>query len=491
MQQQEEEEEGEWLRRSARMLFEQSENPALSEIGEEEEVVEATFKEGQVFFGWSIGSKEEYQQLIKKARRTTKTENEAKKVALRKFKQKVKRRKAEDGKKLFLNRGSPDVAFIGGERGSGKSFILRAMTDRSSKGGTKHLQIDPENEYYYSNVEEGIQKRLMTLRMNEERQNIRTKVLMPEFIYKARKQKSMPERGYQFMDRFKFGFDILDANDIDFILREKFGDHPDIDNFGSSVEMELEEGNIKSWDDIIAVAERMQEENEFDYHRRAGQIKSYIRNNYKKWDFLGADKKVDIADIYNGNEEDYDEDEEVPEEDKGYDKLALVLHGGGAVPDKLKMKELYVSFLIKRIRNLKERGKIDEDLRISIDEAHNFIPAHTDPDFPPSKKEIRQVIKEDRKRGMSINMATQEPTDVQSKNFLSQSRHLFLPQNMRPRPRKHLLKEGDLWQGGDQQRGKWTDIFEAISRFQWFYANIETGEWHIVEPASPLSAHRT
>lgn len=488
---QEQEEDGDWVRRSARMLFEESPNPRMNKIGYEPEEKEAKFESGKVFFGWSIASSKELEQLKKKARRRTKTENDAKKAALRKLKKNIRKRSVEDGQPFYLDRSSPDVAFIGGERGSGKSFILRAMTNRSAKTDVKHIYIDIENEYYSNNVEDGIQKRLMTLRDAEERQNIKTKVLMPEFVYQARKQKSMPERGYQYMDRFKFGFDILDADDIDFLLREKFGDHPDIDNFGSEMERVLEEEGFESWQQIKDVAERMSEQGDFDYHRRDNQIQSYIKNNYEKWDFLGADKKVDLAEIFNGNEDEYDEDEEIPEEDKGYDAIALVLHGGGAIPSKLKMKELYVAFLIKRLRNLKERGKISQGIRFSVDEAHNFIPAHTEPDFPPSKKQIRQVIKQDRKRQFSLNMATQEPGDVQSKNFLSQSRHLFIPQNMRPRPRKHLLKEGDLYKSGDMQRNKWSYVFDPMDRFQWFVANIEKGEWHVVEPASPLANHRT
>lgn len=460
-----------------RRTFQQGSNKRLRKVGHVEETKEAEWETGKVFFGWDLGNSRELERMIKRYKNVPDYgRNDAIRKALQQFKTTVQQRRPQDNREHWIDRSQSDLAFIAGERGSGKSFILRAMTDRSAKSGEKHLMVDMENEYYSSNHGKGIQKKLMMLRPNEERQNIDTMVLMPEFIYKARERRDMKDRGYDVMKRFMYDFNILDANDIQFLLVSKFGDHADFDSFANRLNEKIENEGIRSWSDIKDLAMGMQDESEFTYNRRGTQIKNYIENNYEAWDFLGnePDKRINLKHVFNK-----------------YNKVALVLHDGGALNEALKMPELYVSFTIKKIRNLKDRNEIKGKLRVDLEESHTTIPANTKPNKPPSKKQIRRLIKQDRKRGLSLNYASQEPTDVQSKNFLSQTTHFFIPQNIRPRPRKLLLKEADQWRSGDRQRNKWEIIFEAMDEHQWLAINVDRGTWHIVQPASPLSKHRT
>lgn len=433
----------------------------------------ADYQQDKIFVGWNIGGKDQFQNLVRKYRNKPNIDHrKAIRIALRRFPDVVGNRRG----RIYLDRSEFGTAFYGGEPGSGKSFNLRGLSNRSTVAGVNNVLIDAENEYFTNNLYDGIQKDLMNLRPEEHRQNVRTKILTPYFIRKARREQDLPEHGARedWHDVFKFEFTDLTPADIEFMLISKFEWHPDFQNFAGVLERRLRSGasTIKQWSDIVDVAYEMQAEEQFEYRRRAGQIERFIKNNYKKWGFLGTDRRINLAEIF-----------------EDYSCVALNLHDDEYLSDDLRMKELYVAFLIKRVRNLVQRGLVSKPVNFVIDEAHHYIPADTDEKFPPSKKEVRWISKQGRKRGFRLTMASQEPADIQDKNFLNLTRYYFIPQNMKPQPRRHLLSMAGVYQQGDRGYGKWKRITDALDEYQWLFVDAEQGWWCALEPASPLANH--
>jgi hypothetical protein len=468
-----------YVQESTARILDHSPVDDLRETGKKEERVQKdpVWRDGYVFFGWSLGDSDELENLIDRERNQDPSQSysQMKRKAIRKLCRKIEQRDPSANRKVWIDRSEPDVMFIPGARGSGKSFIIRAMTDRVARtGDTKQLVLDVEHEYFSSNKFDGVQDDFFLLRNNEEKQPVDTKVLMPEFIYQARERGDESEEGYQWMDRFKFSFSDLDADSINFLIRESFDDEsPDLDIFGSQWNQEREKGNIQEWDDVRELAIRMEEEGRFSWHERINRIKSVIDSKYKGKEFFGEGRDIDLAQVFND-----------------YNRVALSFEAG-EVNEKLKMKELYTYLMVKKIRNLKQEGAIEEPVRFVLEEAHELIPSKTDPEYPPSKKQIRRVIKRDRKRGLSVTMASQEPSDVQEKNFLSQARYFLVPQNLGEQQRKDMLELAGVWRSGDKRANKFRQITDSMPEFSWLFCDSDKNSWTVVVPASPISRHYT
>lgn len=475
---------------STRNTFRNSSNPHFNQFADDEQGREARYEPDQIFVGWNLGGREEFEDLAGKMKRRLvlnedvsnprKARNQAIQLAIEYFDQVVGERKEP----VFIDRSEPDVAFYGGQRGSGKSFNLRALSNRSAKAGVTNIVIDPEHEYVTNNMYNGIQSGLENLRPREKPDTVETKVLMPHFVWKARDEAHLPERGYDHVEVFKFEFSDLDPNDIHFVMVRKFDDHPDFWRFASELEERLSRGEqLRSWRDIYRVAEELDEREEFSWtgKKRSQQIRRFLESQYEKWGFLGPDKKIGRH-----SSTEYNNLGELLQQ---YNTVVLSLHDEGRLPDELYMKELYVEFLIKRVRNLVERGVVSGPIDWVIDESHEYVPANTEPDHPPSKRQIRRLIKKDRKRGMRLTFGSQEPTDMQTKNFLNQADHYFIPWNMKPRPRRSLLSLAQVTSNEDRGRGKWEAVFDAMFKHQWLYCDARSKDWLILEPASPLANH--
>jgi hypothetical protein len=460
------------IRDSTKRLFTESSNPAVSQLGYQEEGPKAVYNKNRIFVGWNIGGKKLFQKLVDKCKQRTQSRNDAIREALYKFPEFV----GAIREPVFIDRESADLIFYGGERGSGKSYNLRGETNQESEADVNQVIIDPEHEFYTNN-KDGIQDDLENLREKEQPKPVDTAVLMPEFVRKARQRKSMTKSGYSHegFQAFKFEFADLDPNDLEFIFRQ-VDDGTDVMNFTSELERSIDSGElIRSWDDVKQVADDLDQEDVFTYHKRAQQLSDFVENGYEKWDFLGTDQRISLPEIF-----------------EKYDTVVLSLNDGGELPNKYRMKELYVAILVKRVRDAIQQGKISKPVTFTLDEAHEYVPADKDADEFPSKKELKRAIKKDRKRGFRLNLASQEPHDVQEDNFLNQTTHFFVPHNMKPRPRKHLLKKSQVFRSGDDQRGKWDEIFEAMSdvlEYGWLYANSDSKQWCILEPVSPIANH--
>lgn len=467
------------LSESSQRIFEQSGNRHLYQLANPEQDDLADYDRDKIFLGWNIGGKEEFQNLVLKYIHQGYDEGEAINLAIRMFGDVVGKRREE----VYLDRSSANLVFIGGERGAGKSFNLRGISNRSTKAGVNNVLIDVQGEYYTNNLYNGIQEELKNLRPQESKQTVATKVLTPVFIRRIREEYDLPIHGrdQEWHDTFKFQFSDMDVNDLQFMLEHAFGDseaaQADARILVGAVRKQLQDGGmLRSFDDLIDLARSIdeREEQSFRYHDRVRTLRTAIETGYKQYRFLGPSPKLDLETVF---------DE--------YDCIALNLHDDGKLPQRLQMKELYTSFLVKRIRTLVQQDRIDKPIHWVIDEAHKVIPANTPPEQPPSKEQFRTAIKQDRRHGFRVTMASQEPEDVQAKNFLNQTRYFLIPQNMDLKPMRYLLKRAKILNSQrDIGRSKWKQITGHLDQYQWIFADKQRQFWCALEPASPLAAHR-
>jgi len=462
---------------SSRRLFSRSSNKDLQKLGEEEEGPEAKHDPDYIFLGWSLGGEELLEQLVQKKLdlEDVTTVTDARTRALREFKNHVGQRRAE----VYMDRSSADILFIGGSRGSGKSYNLRAITNRSAEAGVTNIVIDVENEFYTNNIYQGIQSGPMrNLRENEQPKNIDTKVLMPYFVYQARRQKDMAEKGYDYMDVFKFDFAHLTPDDIGYLV-QKMGDHRDYTLFSRAIERRMRTGrDIKTWDDVIAVAEELDAEDRFRWGNgeRVREIKDFIDLYYREYGVLGNDYNIDLKQILNQ-----------------HDTIAISLHDAGNLPSDMQLSELYIALLVKNVRTLVERGLVDKPVHWAVDEADEWIPAENQDVYHPSRSQFEEVTLNDRKRGFRVTFATQKPGKIQQGGkdlsedpFMGEAKQWLMPYDMKPGPRRKLLNASGRYQDYGEQ---WHHVFDAMGEHEWLYINQKQGFWTVLEPASPLAYH--
>lgn len=483
------------MKPSVKRGFEGSDNPILQKSLEEPDPPDPDFHENEIFMGWKKGTKDKFTSF-----RDAKWEEQnelnatAYREALHMFQKQFQGKGKNDTEELdemFLDQGSASVIFRAGERGAGKSFNLRGEGNRSAISDVLTIHIDPAHEYYTNNYESGIQKKIVQksagLRPGEEPQPIETFVAMPKFIEQARKQSSLGMPGEQWTTTFQFSFSDLDGNDISYLFMKdvnrksdtsKFKDYQ---KFTAKLSGAVQTGDIEDFDDAIDLAKKMQREGEFSYNERAGQIVDEIEQ-YQNWDFIGGK----TLESQNNR---FDSWEELVNE---INCLTLSLEDDDNCPSHLEMAQFYISVLIKKIRSLRKSGKFDKPTNWIIDEIHKFV---DDEDFdsrdeaPLAHWEIRKIIKEDRKIGFRVSMASQQVRDIPAENFLKQTDHMFIPMNMDKEDRRYLLQLYDVYSQGDNSRNKWKMIFDSMNEFEWFYMRKKTKEWCLLIPPAPLSNH--
>lgn len=505
------------LSRIAQRTWESSTQTAFQDLLEDEEEPEAVYEPDRIFIGWSLGGKELYEKLVDHYKTKLKRRgirdfrtlrNDAIQYALEEFPNQLGREKWREP--VYMDRESADVLLMGGQRGSGKSFNIRAMSNRSAAAGVTNILLDPKHEYFTNSLYDGIQSDIAYLQKNEQPQTIDTIVLMPYFIYKARKDKGLPERGYQYVTPFQFSFDDLTADEIHFILTN-LDDHRDYDILATEVSYRVKDGHysIESWDDVIAVAKELDDEDAFNWGngQRVHQLKKTVKSTYQNYEFLGDERPIrrqerneDGTKKEDANGNPVWDFRNLAECLKNYNTVVLSLQDGDALPSNLKMKELYVAVLIKKVRNLRQRNLVPGPISWRFDEAHKIVPQEYDASEYPSKEQAQQMIKEDRSLGFRIDLATQTPNDLDMENFLDQLRHVFVPQNMSDTSRKSgeksarriMLSLGGVYDRQDGQRGKWDVIFEAMGQafeYSWLYTDKNRDYWTVLRPASPLANH--
>ncbi|QLG61969.1 ATP-binding protein [Halorarum salinum] len=493
------------LSRVVQSSFDSSPNPAFRRMTKKPEI-EATYDPDRIFIGWSLGGKTLFEQLVDRYKTRLKRQgitdyrslrNDAILYALEEFPDHLGNEKWVEP--VFMDRASADVLLMGGQRGSGKSFNIRAMSNRSAEAGVTNILLDPKHEYYTNPMYRGIQSDLAYLRDGESPTPIQTVVLMPYFVYKARQDKGLPQSGYDYVNVFQFSFDDLTADEIHFILTN-LDDHRDYQVLASEVSYRVKDRNyrVESWDDVFAIAWELDEEGAFNWDngQRVRQLKNTVRTTYQNYEFLGKNRPIERREPG----EDGITYRNLAECLQKYNTVVLSLQDGDALPSSLKMKELYVAILIKKVRNLRQRNVVPGPISWRFDEAHKIVPQQYTVREYPSKKQARQMIKEDRSLGFRIDLATQTPNDLDMDNFLDQLRHVFIPQNMsdtsrtsgEPSPRKIMLSLGRVYESADRQRGKWDAIFDAMAEvfeYSWLYIDKKRDYWTVLRPASPLANH--
>lgn len=471
------------LSESSKRIFTRSRRSSMRSLGYSDEV-SAVYDQDKVFIGWNRGGSDLFERIWKKALNLSLDESEARKKTLRVFKEST----GNIREPVYIDRRSADLLAMAAQRGSGKSFNLRALTNRSTKAGVNNLILDPEHEFYTNNFSSGVQNDLMNLREREVDESIDTQVLMPEFVREARKKKRLGENGYQHTLFFQFGFDDLDAEDISFLLKKKIkgsGSDVDFDLLRSELQSRLDSGElIRDWSDVKDIVSELDEGSDgFTYSQRGRQINTYIENVYERYSFFGSRKQLGVG-----------RKPSLPEIFSDNSCVVLSLNDAGKLSDDLMMKELYVAIFVKKLRSAVERGEISKPVSISLDEAHEFIPVGADSDDHMSKRQLEEVATDDRKRGFRLNLASQEPTHISEENFLNECRHFFIPGNMPDKPRKHLLKKAGVYMRSDSNTDKWDTVFgDAMDflEFPWLYCDKKSGDWMILEVASPLANHLT
>lgn len=480
------------MRASSKNAFASSRNSVMQGIVNTGSGPAANYEQNKIFIGWKIGDKEEYEEFLdQKWREYGELNPDVYREALRLFQRHVQNKDPEDYEEFFLDQESASVIFRPGERGAGKSFFMRAESNRSSKSGVLNIIVDPAHEYYTNNFKGGIQNKLKNLRREETPQQIDTKVLMPRPVKKARDMSEMGDAGMQFSEVFKFSFDDLDPNDITYLIMKdvkpstKDARRQDLQVYTSRLNTLIERGEIHSFRDCEELAKRMANAGRFRHDERDTEITNKLEK-YKKWEFLGEG--------YDIGAQDEDNDEGLLKVLQDYNSVVLCLADDDNIPDRLEIKQLYLAFLIKKVRSLKKSGQLDKKVQWVIDEIHRFL-LSSDPDdvtdAPPAHREIRKIIKEDRKIGFRLSMSSQEVGDIPERNFLKQTDHMFLPMNIDGDTRHKLLDMYDIAQWADKQRNKWITIFGAMDEYQWFYVRKKTKNWALIQPASPLSYHMT
>lgn len=446
------------------------------EFASPETAPEPTFPTDKIFVGWSIGDSEMLREILdRKMRNPSLDSNTARRQAYIEFSEKV----GDKREPVFVDRGdaeNADVMFVPGKRGAGKSYLMRSMTNRSSKAGATNILIDPKHEFYTNNQYHGIQDDLKNLRDGEEKQNIETKVLMPYPVYKARNYADLPENGYgDNMEVFKFGFEDLTPDDITFLVKNLGFSENDLDTLANEVQEKLHDnpGAITTFEDIIDLAREIEERDGFSWNKFVGRLEQDLKP-YQRWGLFGDEEKyqLDLKQVMNE-----------------YNSIALTLDGGDELPSNLPLMELYIAILIRKNRALAKRGEIDPPFNYAIDEAHEVVPAGVDISDHTAKQQIRETIKKDRSLGFRVSLVTQSIGDIDVENFINQTDHFFIPYNLEPRSRRRMLEYAGVFSKNDDRREKWDYVVRNCPKFTWLYVDSSNQEWFLLEVASPLAYH--
>lgn len=469
----------------------ESRNPALKDLTREEDEDTATYRKNKRFIGYRIIGRKDFEHYKEKA---IGDKNDRIKTALSKISRKLRNYSAPDLEPVYVDREEADIWFYGGKRGSGKSLNLRKDTDRSHESEVNTAIIDTEHEFYTKTQYNGIQKDLRYTKRNKEgisdfdklREGEKAKplddvcVLIPKFVERLRRENEMGEQGYQNAEFFTFGFDDLDQNDLAFVFRDPLtgsggGNSLDVMNILRELRERVKNDEISSWSDVKTVIKEMDDDDKFSYQRRYDQLSDFIDYNLKGKDFIEGES-LDLASIFNENR-----------------TVILSLNEGGHSSNELMMPELYAGIFIKKIRSGIESGDIEKPVNLVADEVDRFAPAEADPDIYPSKKQLNRVGKRDRKRGLRLITATQNPKSVDVDGpLLQQASRVFIPWNMTNR-RDYMLDVAGVRGRNDAQREKWSTIFGSMPTFSWLYCDrdVSPTDWNVVLPASPLTHHLT
>lgn len=494
-------------RPSTRRSFEDKDDPLFGTVLKEPEIPDADYGRDDIFVGWSKGSRDHYENFKEaKINEYNSRSTQAIKDSLYMFRKKFEEYSQEtldEIDPLLLDQGSASVSFHAGERGAGKSFYLRGYGNRSAKAGILTIHIDPAHEYWTNNKKGGAKPSTLNksagLRRGEDAQRIETAVLMPTFIRMARKKADLGFDGQKWTVPFQFGFDDLDQTDLSYLLLKDVNRNSDekkfqdFQKFISELSKAIEDGGVSSFQDLMDLADKMQEQGRFKYEERHQDIKDTIEM-YLEWDFLG-DKKLEDQDLsqFIDDESDLENIDSWEEFITEVNCITLSLEDDDECPGHLEMKQFYIALLIKKVRSL-AKGSSDFDSPVNwvIDEIHRFVDSDDYDDrekAPLAHWEIRKIIKEDRKIGFRVAMASQQVKDIPEDNFLKQTDHMFIPMNMDSEDRRYLLQLYDIYSQADPSRDKWKTIFDALNEFEWFYMRKKTKSWQLLIPPAPLARH--
>jgi len=363
----------------------------------------------------------------------------------------------ESGVPFYIEIGTSNVILILGDRGSGKTFLVRGMASRLFKTGymVMHLSdIKNEMRTNYKPIQSVFRDKL---RRDEKPEGIPTTVYTPYFLSRFNKTK------YSNMEYLQLDFSDMEETDLITAFNARSGQNPD-PKIDLAVELfhKINDNTIETYDEIRNYIKNMDKD---EVH---GSTKKSFYRKIKDMERKGIFSTKYYKDIVNEVKSKF-----VSINFTGYDQMEKYPH-------------VYMSMIVEKIRRAKKSGKLDGPIFFFIDEGHAFIPKRKD---VASKEKIEKVINEDRQYGESVVISTQYPDQLPVKKVLRQVRYYFIPWNIDFSVYKDIIKSAGMNLASDKWTDKWVKLKAKAKKYEWIVIDKSARKASIVKVAAPLCNH--
>ncbi len=359
----------------------------------------------------------------------------------------------ENDRPFYVDIGTSNVFLVLGDRGSGKTFLIRGMASRLWKTGylIMHLSdIKNEMRTNYKPIQSVFRDKLLR---DEKAEGIPTKIYTPYFLSDFNKKK------YCNMEYIQM--DFLDMSETDMIT--------------------VFEADSDSKKDLAIELYQKLKDNEIETYE---EIRQYIRgisrdevHGGSKKSFYRKLKDMERKGIFSTK---YRQDL-VEEVKKNFVSINFI-----GYREMEKYPHVYMSMIIEKIRKAKLNDKLDKPIFFFIDEAHAFLPKRKD---VASKEKIEEVINVDRYLGESVVISTQYPDQLPVKRVLRQVKYYFVPWNIDFQVYNDILKSAGMKQASDKWTDKWVKLKAKAKKYDWIVIDKSERKASVVKIAAPLCNH--
>jgi hypothetical protein len=438
------------LSRVSKTIYEDSNNPQLNRLVEEEEET-AVYRPNKRFVGWTVFDKEDFNRgraHVKKRRYSS-----------------------QEGEPAYI-RINKEQNVVGtlGPIGGGKTVFLRGFSNRGYFAGVRGIHLaDVKGDMQSNNYKGGVQKEIENLRKKESPQPVPTKMLMPLFI-----KEYQSESVGTFNQFFQFEFDDLTQKDFTTMMPT------DTDNKRAKVDEIFDlmsNGELESFDAVLDWLE----DQDMNYSNR-NSLQTAIKN-MKRNGVVGNDNQVDVPQLLAENEY----------------FLSVNMTGHDDISNGF--PQMYVGKNVRDIWKAKKHssGVIpkNEPLEMYLDEAHEFLE-----DDNVAEKWIMKAVKKNRYLKFRLIWATHFLTDFDGYSgsdkpndlpeLVRQTKHFVVSPGFGADSLRVVLKHLGLWRSRDYD--KWREVFALMNElrdrgiYAWLYLNGD-GQWCVFENASSSANH--
>lgn len=418
----------------------------------------------------------------------------------------------ELGRPQFMKHGKKTTALIVGGRGSGKTWLIRAISGNLYKSGCRVVFLnDIKGDMQSNNHRGGIQQHKLNqsagLRQGVEPQPLPTKMYTPYMFRNLYPNNKTP----RWSEHIQFRLTDLEADDITDILSD--GDQSSPQHlFAEEVGYRVEEGDITQIGDVgnrKLKYENCQHAQDnsllyalYDHDDIEASSKKVLFRKIKRLktlDAFGTDIKDrfdedgfhEFIDRLDGSG-DFDHDEIINlKDDDDYEfgdhqMVALNMQHYNQMKNN-DLAQLYPSLILKQIIDAQQEERLNTSIPtdIFIDEAHEILPEDADPKI---KERAKRVIDVYRHLGNRVFIATQNPEDIDEKLF-HQCNQWFIPGTAVKEIRKPVLEAADFWEFSDTQKRTWKKRFDRMQQYEWMWLNSDTGNHKVIVPPAPMTKH--